>query len=267
MKDLNNKKPKNEVEKLLELSGFSDKEIAIYLSLLEIGKGTVTEISRKSGVGRTHCYIILGELVSKGLISVSGKEPKQEYVSESPTKLRGYLEEKFLIQKETFEKVKGIIPDLISIHKTGNRPRVRFYEGIEGIKEVYEDTLTSHGDLLGILTYEESQKAMPAHYFPEYYARRAKNGIFGRGLITDTPEGREREKFNEKEAREIQFVPKEYYFYPEINIYDNKVMIASWREKLGIIIESDEIADALKKIFKLAWIGAEKLGEKEKSSV
>ena len=33
-------------------------------------------------------------------------------------------------------------------------------------------------------------------------------------------------------------------------------MIASWREKLGIIIESAEIADAMKKIYELAWIGA-----------
>ena len=42
-----------------------------------------------------------------------------------------------------------------------------------------------------------------------------------------------------------------------IFIYDNKVMIASWREKLGIIIESHEIADALKKVYELAWIGAQ----------
>jgi hypothetical protein len=54
-----------------------------------------------------------------------------------------------------------------------------------------------------------------------------------------------------------------YYFSPEIDIYDNKVMIASWREKLGIIIESHEIADAMKKIFELAWIGAREEAKKE----
>ena len=42
-------------------------------------------------------------------------------------------------------------------------------------------------------------------------------------------------------------------------------MIASWREKLGIIIESDEVADAMKKIFELAWIGAETLETKKKN--
>ena len=60
--------------------------------------------------------------------------------------------------------------------------------------------------------------------------------------------------------REIAFVPADkYYFSPEINIYDNKVMIASWKEKLGIIIESAEIADAMKKIFELSWQEAKRL--------
>ena len=39
-------------------------------------------------------------------------------------------------------------------------------------------------------------------------------------------------------------------------------MIASWREKLGIIIESAEIADAMKKTYELAWIGAEEESKK-----
>ena len=40
-------------------------------------------------------------------------------------------------------------------------------------------------------------------------------------------------------------------------------MIASWREKLGIIIESGEIADAMKKIFELAWIAAKQIERKD----
>ena len=60
--------------------------------------------------------------------------------------------------------------------------------------------------------------------------------------------------------RESLIIPnKEFGFHPEINIYNNKVMIASWREKLGIIIESAEIADAMKKIYELSWAEAKRL--------
>ncbi|KKW10725.1 MAG: Transcriptional regulator, TrmB [Parcubacteria group bacterium GW2011_GWA2_49_9] len=72
--------------------------------------------------------------------------------------------------------------------------------------------------------------------------------------------GMARAAFDEEERREVAFVPSDkYYFSPEINIYDNKVMIASWKEKLGVSIESAEIADAMKKIFELAWAEAKRL--------
>jgi len=48
----------------------------------------------------------------------------------------------------------------------------------------------------------------------------------------------------------------------EIDIFDNKVIIASWKENLAIIIESQKIADAQKKIFELAWEGAGKYQKK-----
>ena len=41
---------------------------------------------------------------------------------------------------------------------------------------------------------------------------------------------------------------------------------AEMREKLGIIIESAEIADAMKKIYELAWAEAKRLDKEIKNS-
>ena len=41
-----------------------------------------------------------------------------------------------------------------------------------------------------------------------------------------------------------------------MDIYNNKIMLASWREKFAIIIGSEEITGAQRKIFELAWEGA-----------
>ena len=55
--------------------------------------------------------------------------------------------------------------------------------------------------------------------------------------------------------REIRFIPKEKYsFSPELNVYDDKVMIASWQEKMALLITSKEIADLHKKMFDLLWM-------------
>ena len=97
-------------------------------------------------------------------------------------------------------------------------------------------------------------------YKSYYYKRRTKKGIAIRAIVPGTTIGKERKEEDKKEMRETALVPPDkYYFSPEINIYDNKTMIASWREKLGIIIESAEIADAMKKIYELAWAEAKRL--------
>ena len=57
-------------------------------------------------------------------------------------------------------------------------------------------------------------------------------------------------------------LPKKIFdITPYIEVYDNKMMIASWRDKLGIIIESAEIAHAMKIVFNLAYDHAKKLEE------
>lgn len=236
--------------------GLNPKEANVYIGILELGKGTVSEISRKAGINRTTGYDVLDSLVADGLVVISGKEPKQEYMAESPDKITVMLKEKIKENQDKIKQAEKIIPQLKSLHNEEGRAKIRFYEGKEGLKQVYEDTLTSHEPIRAYATVDDMHQALP-DYFPKYYKRRAKAGIKIRGIIPKTEIAKERVKSDKEELRETALIPADkYYFSPEINIYDNKVMIASWREELGIIIESEEIADAMKKIYELAWTEA-----------
>ena len=243
--------------------GLSDKEALVYLALLSVGSGTVTEISQQAGIKRTTGYPIIDQLVAKGLATISGKEPTQEYVAEPPRKIALFLEKQAKTLAEKAAYADTFAHELSTVHNVAGRPKVRFYEGAEGIQEIYEDTLTADSKE-GILAYahvEDVHQTLP-HYFPKYYQRRAANNIPIKAIFTDTPAARSIARHDKEEKRTSLFVDvNEYNFTPEINIYNNKVMIASWREKLGITIESHEIADAMKKIFKLAWIGAQSLNK------
>ncbi len=248
-----------EFQKALLSLNFTEKEANVYLALLELGQGTVSKIALKAGINRTYGYNILSILANKGLVNVSGKEPKQEYAAESPDKIRDLLKAEIARNEGFLKQANGVIPLLKSIHSIRGRPQVRFYEGKEGIQQVYEETLTSHETILAFASVEDVHQTLP-DYFPDYYFRRAGKGIPIKAIFPDSPEAEDLVKFNNIQKRETALVPPgEYSFSPEINIYDNKVMIASWREKLGIVIESGEIADAMKKIFKLAWAEAKRL--------
>jgi HTH-type transcriptional regulator, sugar sensing transcriptional regulator len=253
----------NELKNLLIGVGLKEKEADVYLAILTLGQGTASQIARRAHIVRTTVYDILGLLFDKGLVTLTGKEPKQEYVAEPPENLKVYIENELAKKQNDLEEVRKIlIPQLKSFHNVGNRPKVMFYEGKEGLEHVYEDTLTSHEPIRAYASVSDMHAGLPG-YFPKYYGRRAEKGIAIRAIIPESPEGRERKNMDKTEKRESALVPKDKFsFTPEINIYDNKVMIASWKEKLGIIIESHEIADAMKKVFELAWAEAKRLDEK-----
>lgn len=249
-----------ELKKSLLEIGFSPKEADVYLAILVLGRGTASKIARKAHIVRTTVYDILGSLFDKGLVTLTGKEPKQEYVALSPDQLKDYVAKELEKKQNDFKQVKeSLVPQLKSIHNVKNRPKVLFYEGKEGLEKVYEDTLSSHETIRAYANVSEMHEALP-NYFPLYYKRRTEKGIAIKAIFPTNKAGFERAKEDKKEARESALVPADkYYFSPEINIYDNKVMIASWKEKLGIIIESSEIADAMKKVFELAWPEAKRL--------
>lgn len=250
------------LEQALLVLGFPDKDVRVYLALLELGQGTVSEITRHAGLNRTTGYDILDTLLNQGLVSISGKKPKQEYIAESPVKIIQYLEQQKKDNEERLKKARQLLPELTSIHNISDRPKVKFYEGKDGLEQVYEDTLTSREPIRAFSTVDDMHRALP-HYFPKYYQRRVEKGIAIRAIVPKTEIGIERSKHDRAEMRETALIPADkFYFSPEINIYDNKVMIASWREKLGIIIESAEIADALKKIYELAWAEARRYSVK-----
>jgi sugar-specific transcriptional regulator TrmB len=240
----------------LQEFGFSEKEAGVYIAILSLGKGTVTQISRRAGINRTTGYDILNSLTTKAVVSISGREPKQEYAAEPPRSVIAYLKREGQKILENIKRSEETVHDLELLYAYKNRPKIRFYEGKEPLQYVYEDTLTSSEPIRAYASVEDVHATLP-NYFPEYYKRRAKKNIPIRAIFPRTKEALELTKHDTDEKRETVLVPAgKYDFSPEINIYDNKVMIASWKEKLGITIESEEIAEAMKKIYELAWLGA-----------
>lgn len=247
-------------QKQLTDLGFSEKEARVYLALLELGPSTATQIARRAKINRTTGYDILESLVGNGLASPLGETKVQKFAAESPKKVIHFLEAKIKTAQENLSRAHGIIPQLLSVYNTKEKPRVKFYEGADGMREAFEDTLTSTETILAYAVGEDMYKALSAEYFRDYFKRRVAAGIAVRVIAPDTPESLAVCANDAAEMRESILVPKDkFYFSTETNIYNNKIMIASWREKFAVIIESEEIAAGQKKIFELAWEGAKKL--------
>ena len=248
----------------LQKLGLKEKEAWIYLALLELGNASaVATIAKKAAVNRTTAYDVLSTLEQKGII-ISKLSRKNRYYEALPTsKLVSFLKEQSMRFAELANEAQEMLPELNAHYRPQtSRPRIYFYEGEEGLIRVYEETLTSSEEILAYASDQANQKAVP-WYFPNYYKRRAAKKIPIRALFPDTPKDRERHKLDRAELRRSRLLPKKILdFSPEINFFDNKIMIADWKEKLGIIIESEEIVKVFKQTFELAWEAAEKYHKK-----
>lgn len=248
----------------LQHFGLHLKEASVYIALLELGEpAAVTTIAKRAKINRTTTYDILTALRKKNLAVYYTHKTIQYYSAEKPEKLITYLKGQARLFLERAEEAESLLPELHSIYNAiPGKPRVQFFEGIEGVLHAYEDTLTASEEIRAYASDQSNQEAVP-NYFPKYYQRRTEKKIHIRGIFPDTPQNRERHKKDKEERRKSYLVPKRLLdFTPEINFYDNKIMIADWKEKLGIIIESKEITNVFKQSFDLAWEAAKTQHEK-----
>ncbi len=254
------------IERLLQL-GFSPKEAALYLAALELGEASpVSTIAKRANINRTTAYDLLQQLTTRGLILTSDHKGYRSYQALDPSKLVAHLKEESLKYARLSKEAERLLPELQThYHALTDRPRVYFYEGIAGLMRVYEETLSSKGEILAYACSQENALTIPG-YFPRYYKRRTERNISIRAIFPDTPEDHKRQAMDALELRTSVILPKgKFDITPEINIFNDKIMIADWREKFGIIIESKEISNAMRQIFELAWETAERYKPKSPS--
>ena len=118
--------------------GFSDKEAKVYLVALELGSSPASTIARNSGIKRVTVYTIIKDLKLKWAITEQQKEWVAVFSATNPSALMQSLEAKY-------EDFKNKLPDFLAIAEKydTNKPKVQFFEWMEGVKKMYNELLWS----------------------------------------------------------------------------------------------------------------------------
>jgi sugar-specific transcriptional regulator TrmB len=112
--------------------GLSEKQAEVYLALLELGESPMTSIAREANLKRPTVYLIIDELILLGLCSEIVKGKKKFYSATHPRRLAE-------IAKFRNDQAEKLVPKLVALRNTVEKPRVRMLEGIEGIQTAYEE--------------------------------------------------------------------------------------------------------------------------------
>ena len=247
--------------------GLSDKEAKVYLAALTLGKSTAQEISSQAGVNRATTYVIIESLKQRGLMSSFEQKEKTFFISESPERLMSLLrkEEQAIIERQG--KIKKIMPELLSIYRSAdNKPKVKFYEGKEGLCSIKQEYLKMKGkEIYNISDLDTYHSYLPPD--KNYTKKRIERGIRAKLIYISKHEPDKRFNSSEKELRETKFIPfSNFPFRSDITIFDDKVSIESYKENaVGILIEDKHIANSMKAIFDFIWKASEEKNPLENS--
>lgn len=234
--------------------GLKASEARVLIILLQEGSLRVRDIGRKVRINRTTAYGILKGLLKKGLISSISRYGITEYQSIEPPLLLQYIDRKKAVLERSKEEVVKILPQIKQIRENRNIfPKIHFFEGEEGIKQAYEDTLENNEgkQLLNLTGADAIYNNMGLEWWGYYWKKRTRLGIQCEVIAPNTKWAKVMKKQDSEFKRVTRFIPGEYSFGTEINIYDNKIAIFSFsKEKpLAVIIEDEVITDTLKILF------------------
>lgn len=242
-----------EIVPILKQIGLTDKEVKIYLTLLELGPGSVRSLAEKSGINRGTTYDILKNLKESGLVSYYHKATKQYFIAEDPKKLHSAVDQKLQNLKEVKDKVSQIIPNLKSLYdKAGGKPVVKYYEGHQGIKTILSDVLETmdHLSEKEYLVFSSSTiknnlyKAFP-NFTKQRINKRIKVKVIAVGHGGTSAEYAEIKSLSKKEGSPTYII-----------IYNHKVAMISLsvnNEPRGIIVEDQALAATQKQLFNFIW--------------
>ena len=252
------------LEEQLTRLGLSNKAARTYLALLELGPSSIAAIGKKSGINRTTLYDIIPSLITEVLVTRVINSKTEKYEAQSPERLPLLLEQKISQLKLQMGNAKDLATRLgyLALHNKAAKPKVNLFEGEEGVKKMYEDSLLCKTFIRSFLA-PASLEDFDHEFADNYFKRRAEKKIKILGLINDSPETWQYVEQEKQLLREIRVVPKEMMdIKPEVYVYDNKVAFYSLKEKYGVLIESADIAESIRQLYDLAWAEAGKWNEK-----
>ncbi len=246
-----------EIQVILKNFGLSEKEISVYLALIELGPSSVRDISAKSKVNRGTAYDILKSLMSTGIVSYYNKESKQYFIAEPPEKLLSAIDQK----KEDLDEVRGHIEQSLPLIKTlfekqGGKPTVKLYEGAKGIKLILEDVLEEVAKITDKTYYLYSSSTVKDRKnvyegIPDFSKKRIAKKISVK--IISLGEGGQLAGLDER--KKMPTGGKDVKSTHEI-IYAGKVAHLGLDEKenpVGVVIQNEAIYETQKLVFEFNW--------------
>lgn len=248
----------NNIEDILSKAGLTQEQSKVYLFLIENGMTNAKVISSRTKIGRTLTYKILDQLIVLELVEKRDSAGKVSlFVPLHPQKIKDRLNDLINQSKIASDNLSAIFGSVVSQYNILlGKPNVRYYEGVDGIKEIYTDILDTGKDILIISSSAKDNRCEILPLIRDQIKKQVERNIHVKA-ITQIVEHEIATPTNDdfKNLITRKQINQEKLSIPsQIIIWGDKVAITNFKESIiTVIIDSKYIRDTFSVLFDFIW--------------
>ncbi|MEK7613305.1 MAG: helix-turn-helix domain-containing protein [Patescibacteria group bacterium] len=238
------------LENKLKVFGLSNHESRVYLAALTLGPSSALDIAKEANIKRATVYLTIEQLVEKGFMHVDYVGLKRKFVAANPE----HFEDVVNSLRTTYY---DLLPDLLGLYKLkGKGGLVKYYEGLDGLKSLYETILRElrSGDPYYIISKQEHWYELDEVWFEDFVERRAKRALDTRIVFQDSKKARRNVVLQSVMNQKVKLLPSLSAFSSDVIITPQRYVTHSLTHPItAVSIENEDIVKTQISIFLALW--------------
>jgi sugar-specific transcriptional regulator TrmB len=243
---------------ILVEAGLTEAEASAYTFLVKNSPIAPPRLAELISESRTNTYKLLESLEELGLAQKDESDKKIKYWAKNPNALLQHVVEEKEEAELKAKKLQSSLPSLINdFLKHNEQPGVRFFQGKEGIKQIFADQISAGKNVTFVRSTSDS-KLYGSKQMRELRSEFASSGIKRLVFSPDSPSIplKWQETDKERLIERVFMEEDDYTASVEWDVFGDKLAIISYGEEvIGMIIESPQIAEGFRQLLKIAEKG------------
>lgn len=240
------------LKKLLIAFDCSNQEIVVFMKLFRSIGLSISELSERSGLERNKCYRLVDELLSKELVVQMVNKKIKTYQTKTPSELASMFESRIRGNQKIAASFKQSLKNLNEVVKSDVfTTKISYFQKNE-TKQLLDDILYNY-DYKGIFD-PTIIYAYKSDLLKKWYSYQMSSTQKIKELVPRT--GIEFYNLAKKITNpnyNIRMLDEKVSFPADFILYDQKIYLASYKSKVALVIEDDDLYEAFNSVFDSIW--------------
>lgn len=256
------KTPTASPEDILSKLGLNEKEIHIYLDLLQNGPRPVAVVAQRAGVTRTNGYDLVKNLERKGICFSSGTTYGKKIHAHDPSVLKEIIREK----KRSLDHLEKELSDTTHVFKKQKTTpysshEVTYLAGVENIKKIFPMMSAPHvSQVYGVGSELELEEYVGRETLEQFHEQRKRNHVHF-SVLRAGPQRLTGDAFHNDVTylREVRIRPKgKVRLKSQLYLFDNTIIFLNLFDKpFATIIHNEPMFIMFHSWFDFIWNASE----------